>query len=102
SPAGGRIVLYVGRLEKAKGVLDLLAAFDRIAAAHPGITLVLVGDGGVRAACEQAASRHPGRIVVAGARPLPEVPMWMSAADVVCLPSWNEGTPNVILEALAC
>ena len=30
------------------------------------------------------------------------IPWWMSAADVVCLPSYMEGCPNVVLEALAC
>src|SRR5207253_1229095 len=30
------------------------------------------------------------------------VPVWMAAADVVCLPSLTEGCPNVVLEALAC
>jgi glycosyltransferase involved in cell wall biosynthesis len=37
-----------------------------------------------------------------GARPHEEVPQWMAACDVCTLPSWNEGTPNVVLEALAC
>jgi glycosyltransferase involved in cell wall biosynthesis len=31
-----------------------------------------------------------------------EVASWIAAADVVTLPSWAEGTPNAILEALAC
>ncbi|HUH05905.1 MAG TPA: glycosyltransferase, partial [Kofleriaceae bacterium] len=44
----------------------------------------------------------PGRVVVAGGRPLDEIPRWMAACDVLALPSWNEGTPNAVLEALAC
>jgi len=49
-----------------------------------------------------AAAKFPGRLVLPGARPFDEVPLWIAAADLVALPSHNEGTPNVILEALAC
>jgi teichuronic acid biosynthesis glycosyltransferase TuaC len=38
---------------------------------------------------------------LAGPQPLARVPEWVAAADVVTLPSWNEGMPNVVLEALA-
>lgn len=96
----GKRVVYVGRLEPSKGVVDLLDAFSRESLA--GIHLSLVGDGSARAACEARAAASGGRITVHGARPLGEIPDWMGAADVVTLPSWNEGTPNVILEALAC
>jgi teichuronic acid biosynthesis glycosyltransferase TuaC len=97
-----RWILYVGRLEAAKGVLDLLDAFARLAARRADVKLVLVGDGGARAACAEAAARLGDRLLVLGARPLAEVPRWMAVCDVLALPSWNEGTPNVILEALAC
>jgi glycosyltransferase involved in cell wall biosynthesis len=99
-PAGARIILYVGRLEREKGVADLLEAFPRVATALPESVLVIVGDGGLRSRCEEAAARG-GRVVCAGPRPLEDVPRWLAACDVLTLPSWNEGTPNVLLEALA-
>lgn len=97
-----RWLLYVGRLEEAKGVLDLLEAFSLLARRRPDVRLVIVGDGAARAACEQAAGSLGDRVVVAGARPLEEVPRWMGACDALVLPSWAEGAPNVVLEALAC
>jgi len=99
--AAARIALYVGHLKETKGVLDLAAAFEQIAAAHPDIHLGVVGGGAARAALADLAERWPGRVTLSGPRPLAEVPMWMAACDVLTLPSWAEGTPNVVLEALA-
>lgn len=99
-PADQRVVLYVGRLEQEKGVLDLLAAFEKLAA-QSELALILLGDGKARAQCDAAAARAGARIRVLGARPLREVPAWLAACDVLTLPSWNEGMPNVVLEALA-
>lgn len=100
-PAGARAALFVGNLKATKGVGDLLEAFRHASAADEALHLYVVGDGPERAACEAAAAELP-RLHVLGARPLAEVPEWMAACDVLVLPSWNEGTPNVVLEALAC
>ena len=50
--------------------------------------------GRVRAGVEQA-------LHLTGARPHEEVPDWLRAADIHVLPSWQEGMPNVLLEAMA-
>lgn len=100
-PADGPLLVYVGNLKESKGVLDLAAAFERAAATTPGLRLAVVGGGEARAALDATAARLGGRMIVAGPRPLEEVPAWMAAADAVVLASWNEGTPNVVLEALA-
>ena len=42
-----------------------------------------------------------GRLVLAGGQPLHEVARYLAACDVLALPSWAEGTPNVVLEAIA-
>lgn len=97
-----RWLLYVGRLEEAKGVLDLLEAFATLRRARRDLRLVVVGDGSARAACDRAARDPDARVLVAGPRPLEEVPVWMAACHALVLPSWAEGTPNVVLEALAC
>lgn len=97
-----RWLLYVGRLEEPKGVLDLLEAFSLLAARRADVRLALVGDGSAREACERAAAALGDRVLVAGRRALEEVPRWMAACDALVLPSWAEGTPNVVLEALAC
>lgn len=100
-PAGAPIALYVGNLKESKGVLDLAAAFERVAARRPDAHLVVVGGGDARAALTAVASRLGGRMHVIGPRPLTDVPAFMAACDVLVLASWAEGTPNVVLEALA-
>lgn len=100
-PATAPLALYVGNLKEAKGVLDLAAAFERLAARRPDVHLVVVGGGEARAALETSAARLGGRLHVVGPRPLAEVPTYMAACDALVLASWAEGTPNVVLEALA-
>lgn len=100
-PADAVVVLYVGRLHPDKGLEELGRAFERIASAHPVVHLVLVGldEGGL--ACIQAGVvRARDRMHVVGHSPEPE--MYMAAADILCLPSYREGLPMVILEAAAC
>jgi teichuronic acid biosynthesis glycosyltransferase TuaC len=101
-PVEGRLLVYVGRLVRDKGVLELLAAFAMLAARHRQVTLVLLGDGVARPECAVEAERIGPSVRLVGARPLEEVPRWLAASDLFVLPSWNEGTPNVLLEALAC
>ncbi len=100
-PASAAIALYVGNLKESKGVLDLAAAFERVAARRPDAHLVIVGGGDARPALDAAAARLAGRMHVLGPRPLADVPAFMAACDVLALASWAEGTPNVVLEALA-
>jgi len=91
----------VGRLEASKGVLDLLQAFEKIAPRSPELRLAMVGDGSEMPRCREAQARWPDRIFLPGAQPLARVARWIAACDALTLPSWNEGTPNVIIEALA-
>lgn len=95
---GGPLALCVANLKPDKGVLDLARAWERVARELPDARLVFVGDGPARAALEAAL---PPRATLAGAQPLPRVATWMAACDVLVLPSHAEGTPNVVLEALA-
>ncbi|HXU63936.1 MAG TPA: glycosyltransferase family 4 protein [Polyangia bacterium] len=100
-PADGKLLLYIGRLDRAKGVNDLAEAFTRLAAAHPDLRLAIVGGGPEQTTCENLAAAHPGRVFATGALPMTQLPDWIAACDILTLPSWNEGTPNVLLEALA-
>jgi glycosyltransferase involved in cell wall biosynthesis len=100
-PAEGFVVGFVGRLSEQKAPLDLLAAFERLAAARPDAHLVLVGDGGLRPQVEDAIERSGlgSRIRLLGLRR--DVPELLRAFDVLALPSRWEGLPRVFPQAMA-
>lgn len=98
----GPLVLYVGNLKDVKGVLDLAPAWTRVLVEVPDATLVIVGDGPLRGKLEALVDQFGARVRMIDAQPLARVPVWMAACDVLVLPSHAEGTPNVVLEALAC
>ncbi|MFJ8106822.1 glycosyltransferase family 4 protein [Streptomyces sp. NPDC096132] len=96
-------LLYVGRLERVKGVHVLLDAFRLLLAAHPGATLDIVGDGADRAALESSAAdlTAAGRVRFRGWVSPDAVSEALAASSVVVIPSvWPENFPTVALEAL--
>ncbi|WP_243049117.1 glycosyltransferase family 4 protein [Dyella sp. RRB7] len=98
------LLLYVGNLKASKGCLDLLEAFPALLAVHPQARLAYVGEGACRATLLERA-RALGcedRVLLAGAVAHHALADWFHAADLLCLPSHNEGVPNVVLEAMAC
>ena len=102
-PSEARLMVYVGRLVPEKGLGELLGAIDMLGATDPSVTLALIGDGPMRAELEsRIAALSPGRVQLVGAQPPANVARWMAAADLVTLPSYSEGHPNVLVEAAAC
>jgi teichuronic acid biosynthesis glycosyltransferase TuaC len=97
---GSSVVLFVGRIEREKGALDLVQALGAPELRH--VQLVMVGDGSALASCRQVALASGARVEFKGALPHTEVARWLAACDVLALPSWHEGMPNAVLEALAC
>lgn len=94
-----RWILFVGRLEEPKGLWDLMDAFERVHREREDTHLVLVGDGVHRDACGRRARERGLPVTMPG--PRGDVELWYGACDVFTLPSWREGTPNVVLEAMA-
>ena len=97
-----RLVLYVGRVEREKGAVDVVQAFCRSTPELRGVELVMVGDGTAMSECRGLVAASGAKVVFRGARPHAEVPRWLAACDVLALPSWHEGMPNAVLEAIAC
>ena len=99
--ADGPLIVYVGRAVLTKGLDELLDAYELLLSRVPGVRLAFVGSGGAEDYLRDKANQIGGDIIFAGGKRLEQVARWMSAADVVTLPSYAEGLPNTILEALA-
>lgn len=101
--ADAELVVYVGRLVPEKGLRELLDAMATLAPQRPKLQLALVGEGPMRAELDaKVAADSTLRVHLPGAQGPHEVARWMAASDLVTLPSYSEGHPNVLVEALAC
>ncbi len=94
-PADRIVVLFVGNLKPTKGIRELADALLRLGDPFLG---VLVG-GGAEAHYGSDGSGAEGRLSYVGPRPHDDVVLYMSAADVLVLPSYGEGLPTVLVEA---
>lgn len=103
-PPDARIMVFVGRLERAKGTERLVEAFATLASQDESVRLVLIGDGSQRPslAAQARALGVLDRVVFAGWVDHDELPTWLQASDVLLLPSDDEGLPTVVIEALSC
>lgn len=96
-------LLFVGRLSGVKGVPILLEALARLAPMYPALRLTLIGDGPERAALEaEAAERGVAALCdFVGFRSQAEVASALTEHTALVLPSFAEGLPVVLMEALA-
>ncbi len=97
------IVLAIGRLSREKAHADLIAAFAHLQRTHAQLNarLIIIGDGPERPQLEAAAAACGvgARIVFTGQ--LSDVRAYYAVSDVLALPSHSEGSPYVLLEAMA-
>ena len=101
-PCRASRVLYLGTLDPAKGLYDLFAALSALRAAVPDVRLLCAGEGDRAAAAREAerlgiadAVKFTGWVGPSGRRAL------LESAAVFALPSYEEGLPMSLLEAMA-
>lgn len=96
-------ILFLARFVSSKGIYELLEAFLRVSRIHPETILVMAGEGEEKQRASDWCTRHglgekvrfPG--YVGGA----EKAQLLVDSDIFVLPSYREGCPNALIEAMA-
>lgn len=103
-PPQAPVVVYVGRLIEAKGLRELVGSVTKLRQTHPDLRTIVIGEGPYLDTLKGliAASGQQDCITLAGGQLPEKVAQYINAADALTLPSWSEGYPNVLVEALAC
>lgn len=96
-------LVSIGRFSEQKGQLVLIAAMAELVRRHPDARLHLVGDGEMRPQIEAAIAAHDlgSTVVLTGWLPEAGIRAELDAAHALIMPSFAEGLPMVIIEAMA-
>jgi glycosyltransferase involved in cell wall biosynthesis len=102
-PVDRAVITCVGNLEHVKGIDVLIEAMGELVRGGSDALLAVVGGGTMEPALRARAVELgiEDRVLFLGKRSHSEVPSWIAAGSVLCLPSRMEGCPHVVLEALA-
>lgn len=105
-PLSGRdnLLGYIGRLSQEKGILNFMEAITKILEIRDDIRFLIGGDGPLRTKVEQylSAENLNSKAKFAGWIPHDELPKCLNDLKLLILPSYTEGLPNIMLEAMAC
>jgi len=98
------VIGYVGRLSPEKGVLNFLAAIPSIVSAHKDVKFLIIGIGRLEAQVREYVEQHrlQSKVKLAGWISHDQLPTYLTSMKLLVLPSYAEGLPNVMLEAMAC
>jgi glycosyltransferase involved in cell wall biosynthesis len=100
--ADSKVLLYLGRLNHDKGVLDLADAFFMLAKSNQRLVLLMVGpdEAGISEQIAERCGEKRSRLIRVGFTNTPE--RYMRVADLFCLPSYREGFGSSVIEAASC
>ncbi|PID14461.1 glycosyl transferase family 1 [Sporosarcina sp. P34] len=102
-PLNERVVLFVGNVIEAKGVMELIDAFTQLQETYDDLLLYIVGSQKDQRFTAEAKEKVGNNSGIRFKEPVSqtELAKWMSATDILVLPSYHEGFGLVALEALA-
>ncbi len=103
-PTESIVAIFVGGLVEAKGIRELAAAAEPLLDRHEHFHLVCVGAGPARDGLVRLRDhrKRKGAMILPGRVAPEEVAHFLQAADFLVLPSYSEGMPQAVLEAMNC
>lgn len=101
-----KIITVVGQLVPVKDHKTLLKALAQLVELQdvPPLSVYFVGEGPLESELRELTLRLgiANMVHFIGQQPHDQIPVWICASDVMCLPSIREGRPNAIMETLSC
>lgn len=101
-PINKKFILFIGSLIPRKAVDVLLRAFACMNKKDVFLLLIGKGDSELELKALAKELHIETQVYFIGSKKHDEIPLWLNACDVFCLPSHHEGFPTVIVEAFAC
>lgn len=98
------VIGYVGRFSQEKGVMNFLQAVKNILEEKPGMQVLMIGCGPLSDRVDEFILKNGlgGNVSVKGWVAHDELPGYFNEMRLLVLPSYTEGLPNVMIEAMAC
>jgi len=97
------LIGYIGRLSQEKGILNFMEAIPEVLEERGNTSFFVGGDGQLHDKVKQGLERENlNKVQFVGWIPHDELPRYLSDLKLLVLPSYTEGLPNIMLEAMAC
>ncbi len=98
------VVGYIGRITAEKGIWNFVEAIPKILNIRNDVTFLIAGEGILEEEIRTYLDNNSlhNQVKLAGWIPHQELPEYLTSLKLLVLPSYNEGLPNVMLEAMAC
>lgn len=96
------LVGYIGRLSQEKGILNFIEAIPKVVGTSDKPQFLIGGDGQLRSQVEEYVAQSNGRAKCDGWIAHDELARCLNQLKLLVLPSYTEGLPNIMLEAMAC
>lgn len=99
-----KVIIFIGWMSKSKGVFELIDSFIKLNSKYPDLRLIFVGGGQELLAIENIISSNNlnKKVHIIDRQPQNEIAKYFRAADIYVLPTYYEGLPSTVLEAMAC